>query len=283
MYEQRIEVARTYSRLARKALGLRNVPILTIDKTRQRNSFAKHPYLEIRIHSKEFADALERCYPAETSTEPRKTPEQMHRLDNRHLAFFLRGLFDAEGHARSKRIGIAMKSETLIKQLQLLLMRFGIVSSYSHSVNRYGSTMHALDISDFGSLEVFYKSIGFSAKDKERKLERRGAKRRARSSFLNVPVIGSWVDGRAKELGIRRREFPGITNFFHDERGISRSVFSGVVRTCEDELSRARSSNDSSQRLALLQDTVSQLRMIEQSELIHGKCIKGWMDRNMRR
>ena len=282
MYEQRIEVARRYSRLASKALGLRNVPILTIDKTRQRNSFAKHPYLEIRIYSKEFAEALGRCYPAVISTESREIPEQMHRLDNKHLAFFLRGLFDAEGHARSKRIGIAMKSETLIKQLQLLLMRFGIVSSYSHSVNRYGSTMHALDISDFGSLEVFYESIGFSAKDKERKLERRVAKGRARSSFLNVPVIGSWVDSRAKELGIKRRQFPGITNFFHDERGISRSVFSGVVRTFEDELARARSSNDSSERLELLQDTISQLRMIEQSELILAKVKRVRWKRNLR-
>src|SRR2546428_13419394 len=141
--------------------------------------------------------------------------------------------------------------------LTLLLMRFGIVSSYSHSVNRYGSTMHALDISDFGSLEVFYKSIGFSAKDKERKLERRVAKGLARSSFLNVPVMGSWVDGRAKELGIKRRQFPGITNFFHDGRGISRSVFGGIVRTFENELARARSSNDSSERLELFQDTGS--------------------------
>ena len=282
MYEQRIEVARTYSRLARKALGLRNVPILTIDKTRQRNSFAKRPYFETRIYSKEFADAVKRYYPGVVSTESREIPEQMHRLDNRHLAFFLRGLFDAEGHARSKRIGIAMKSETLIKQLQLLLMRFGIVSSYSHSVNRYGSTMHALDISDFGSLEVFYESIGFSAKDKERKLERRVAKGRARSSFLNVPVIGSWVGSRAKELGIKRRQFPGITNFFHDERGISRSVFSGVVRTFEDELARARSSNDSSERLELLQDTISQLRMIEQSELILAKVKRVRWKRNLR-
>src|SRR5256712_11999886 len=106
------------------------------------------------------------------------------------------------------------------------------------SVNRYGSTMHALDISDFGSLEVFYESIGFSAKDKEHTLERRVAKGRARSSYLNVPVIGSWVDGRAKELGIRRRQFPGITNFFRDGRGISRPVFSRVVRTFENELAK---------------------------------------------
>src|SRR5437899_1109917 len=142
--------------------------------------------------------------------------------------------------------------------------------------------MHALDISDFGSLEVFYESIGFSAKDKERKLERRVAKGRAWSRFVNVPVIGSWVDGRAKELGIKRRQFPGITNFFYDERGISRSVFSGVVRTFEDELARARSSNDSSQRIELLQDTISQLRMIEQSELILAKVKRVRWKRNLR-
>ena len=281
MYEQRIEIARLYSRLARKALGLQNAPILTIDKTRQRTSFAKLPYFEIRIYSKDFADALKRYYPGVVSTESREIPEQMHRLDNKHLACFLRGLFDAEGHVRSRRIGIAMKSETLIKQLQLLLLRFGIVSSYSHHTNRYGSLMHALDISDFGSLEAFYESIGFSAKDKERRLERRVAKGRARSSYLNVPVIGSWVDGRAKELGIRRRQFPGITNFFRDGRGISRPVFSRVVRTFENELARARSSNVSSEKLKLLQETVSQLRMIDQSQLILAKVKRVRWKRNL--
>ncbi len=273
MYEERIDVARQYSRLARKVLGLRDVPILTVDKTRQRKSFAKHPYFEIRVYSKEFADALKRYYPVIVSTASREIPEQLHRLDNEHLAFFLRGLFDAEGFTRSRRIGLAMKSETLIRQLQLLLLRFGIVSSYSRRVNRYGSLMHLLDISDFDSLEAFYESIGFSAGDKQRKLERRMAKGRGRSSYLNVPVIGSSVDSRAKELGIRQSQFPGITNFFHDQRGISRSVFGRVVRTFENELTKARSSN-TTEKLKLLQETVTQLQMIDQSGLILAKVKK---------
>lgn len=268
LYEYRIEVAKVYANLANFSLDLQYVPIQKVDKTGRPGSFARHRYLETRIYSKEFADALRQYYPGLISTKSREIPEQIQRLDNEHLAHFLRGLFDAEGHVRKqRRIGIAMKAGLLIRQLQLLLLRFGIVSSHSTRINKYGSLMHCLDISDYNSLEAFYKCIGFSAKEKQKRLGC-GIKQRQAHSYLSVPVIGSWVDKRAKELAIRRRQFSGITNFFHDERGISKRVFRRVVHTFEEELVRARSSNASNEKLQLLEETVSRLSMIEQSELI---------------
>jgi intein/homing endonuclease/Zn finger protein HypA/HybF involved in hydrogenase expression len=268
LYEYRIQVAKKYSNLARLCLNLKYAPIKQVDKRGKPGSFARHRYLETRIYCKEFTDALRQYYPGLISTKSREIPEQIHRLDNAHLAPFLRGVFDAEGHAREgRRIGIAMKAGLFIRQLQLLLLRFGIVSSYSKHINRYGSIIHALDVSDYSSLEAFYKSIGFSATDKQERLRRGIAKRQAHS-YLSVPVIGSWVDKRAKELGIRRRQFSGITNFFHDERGISRRGFRRVVQTFEEELTFARSSRASTEKLQLLEETVSGLSMIEQSELI---------------
>ncbi|MBI3022964.1 MAG: helix-turn-helix domain-containing protein [Thaumarchaeota archaeon] len=268
LYEYRNQVAKMYANLARLSLNLQYVPIQKVDKTGRPGSFAKHRYLETRIYCKEFADALRQYYPGLISTESREIPEQIQRLDNEHLAHFLRGLFDAEGHVRKqRRIGIAMKAGLLMRQLQLLLLRFGIVSSYSTRINRYGSLMHGLDISDYNSLEVFYKHIRFSAKEKQDRL-RCGIEQRQVHSYLSVPVIGSWVDKRAKELAIRRRQFSGITNFFHDERGISRPVFRRVVHTFEEELTRARSSDASNEKLQLLEETLSRLSMIERSELI---------------
>jgi intein/homing endonuclease len=268
LYEYRIEVAEMYSELAKLTLNLEYVPIKKVGKRRKPGSFARHRYLETRIYSKIFADALKQHYPGLISTGSREIPEQIHRLDNAHLSHFLRGLFDAEGNVRKgRRIGIAMKSGLLIKQLQLLLLRLGIVSSYSTYVNKYGSTMHRLDISDYDSLEMFYQQIGVSADDKREKL-RKGLEKRQAQSYLNIPVFGSWVDKRAKELGIRRRQFQGITNFFHDERGISRRVFRRVVKTFEEELALSRNSNASDGKLQLLEDTVSKLSMVERSELL---------------
>jgi peptide subunit release factor 1 (eRF1)/intein/homing endonuclease len=266
MYEQRQDVAELYSRIARRSLYLDYVPVKSIDKTGKKGSFARHPYYEVRIYCKQFADALAELYPSLIS-EAREIPEQIHRLDNEHLKFFVRGLFDAEGYVRYRRIGIAMKSELLIRELQLLLLRFGIVSSYSSYRNRFGSTMHALDITDFESICEFSKNVGFSADDKSERL-RQSLLAPPAQSYLDVPVLGSWIASRAKELGIRRKKFPGITNFFVDERGISLRVFKRIIGTFEGELVSARRSPSNGARISLLQDTASKLAMIERSGLI---------------
>ena len=271
LYEQRRIVAETYAALARETLGLEYVPIIVKDRVGKGRSFAKHEYFEVRIYSKHFAESLTRLYSGLVS-ESREIPRVLHRLDNRHLASFIRGLFDAEGFVRERRIGISMKSELLIRQLQLLLLRFGIVSSYSSYVNQYGSRMNTLDIGDRDSVRRFRDCIGFSAPDKHARLQR-CADRAAAQGYLNVAVLGSTVDRDAKLLGIRRRQFAGITNFFTDTRGISPGVFSRVIKTFQDELSLEASSSSNqaklnSQRLAALQEVVGRLSAIADGGLI---------------
>ena len=118
LYEQREEVAQLYSAISRKCLNLGYVPIRIVDKREQKGSWAKKTYFETRVYSKAFADALRGYYAGLISSESREIPEQFHRLDNAHLASFLRGLFDAEGHVRKTRIGIAMKSSTVIRRAE---------------------------------------------------------------------------------------------------------------------------------------------------------------------
>ncbi|MDE1853868.1 MAG: helix-turn-helix domain-containing protein [Thaumarchaeota archaeon] len=269
LYEERMQVARTYARMARSALNLEYVPLRKISHEKRPRSFAKQPYLETRIYFKEFVDALRQFYPGLISTESREIPEPIHRLDSPHLARFLKGLFDAEANSRKRRrIVIAMKSGLLIKQLQLLLLRFGIVSSYKTYVNRYGTLMHSLDITDYESLVAFHQHIGFTASDKARRLENSIRGQRPQS-YHSAPLRGSWVDGVTKELGIRRKQFPGITNFFRDQRGISNRVLGRIIETFEGVLVNERTSSSPSEgRVQLLEETISQLRKAEQSELI---------------
>jgi peptide subunit release factor 1 (eRF1)/transcriptional regulator with XRE-family HTH domain len=269
MYEERKRVAEAYARLAMSALGLDYVPVKKVSKEKRPGSFAKKPYFETRIYFKDFADALRQLYPGLISTESREIPEQIHRLDNIHLARFLGGLFDAEANCRKRRrIGIAMKSGLLIKQVQLLLLRFGIVSSYRTYVNRYGTLMHSLDISDYDSLIAFRKHIGFTASDKARRLEA-GLRGPRPQSYHTAPVIGPWVDGVAKQLGIKRRKFLGITNFFHGERGISNKILGRIIGAFEGVLAEERALiGPSDNRIQLLEEMVSQLKKIEQSELV---------------
>jgi peptide subunit release factor 1 (eRF1)/transcriptional regulator with XRE-family HTH domain len=263
LYEERAEIAQLYSRLARQSLELPSYPPLrVVDKVGKKGSFAKDKFFEVRIYSKVFTDALKQYYPELVSIGLRSVPERLHRLDNQNLARFLKGLFDAEGFALALRVGINMKSELLIKQLRLLLLRFGIVSSYRKYVNVYGSLMHSLSIGDYDSLQRFLDSIGFSASDKEATLQRATAKSH-RQRYLNVPIVGSWVNERAKTLGIRRKRFAGVTNFFIDQRGVSHAVFRRIVQIFEDELISVGSIDAPSRRIQLLRGMVSNLGMIE--------------------
>ena len=284
LYEGRIRVAEEYARLAKLALNLDYVPIRRISHKKHPKSFAKKPCYETRIYFKEFIEAVRQFYPGLISTESREIPEPIHRLDNAHLARFLRGLFDAEANARKRRrVGIATKSGLLIRQTQLLLLRFGVASSYATFVNKYGTLMHSLDITDYDSLVAFNHHIGFTASDKARRLEK-GTKGRRPQSYHNVPIVGSHVDRVAKELGIRRRQFQGITNFFQNQRGIGPKVFERVVGTFERELTNERNSaSPSDARLQLLEETVSQLKRIGQSELVFARVKRVRRVKNARR
>lgn len=268
LFEQGIEVANIYANLAKISLDLDYVPIREVDKRQQKGSRAKRTCFETQIYSKSFVDGLKAQYPGLISNKERHIPREIFRLDNSHLASFIRGLFDAEGSVRKTRIAITMTSAAVIRPLALLLLRFGIVSSYSQSRNRFGTETHTLDISDPESIKIFNREIGFSASDKKARL-REAAERKSVQSYLNVPISGPWVDKKAKLLGIRRKQFEGVTNFFHDERGISSNVFSRVLKTFEDEfVSHASSFDNDSNRYKELQWTVNVLSSIAESDLI---------------
>jgi len=84
------------------------------------------------------------------------------------VAGFIRGFVDAEGHINKKRaeIKIAQKEKTILRHLQLFLLRFGIRSTIKFDVGR--KKMNTLRISDRDVKN--YLKIGFTAKDKQERL-----------------------------------------------------------------------------------------------------------------
>lgn len=264
LYEERKEVVDLYERLAEESLQPDYVSHRLIDKTDKSGSCAKRSHYEATIHSKIFVDALRKYYPGLISTELREIPEQIHRLDNAHLSHFLRGLFDAEGYVRKTKIGIAMTSGLVIRQLQLLLLRFGIISSYSQNLNRSGTRMHNLAISDQASIASFRSDIGFSAEDKWALLQT-AARQKQYQSYFNVPVLNSSLDKIAKERGIKCTQFPEIANFFHDLREINPNISQRAVDKFELELS-TKSKEES--KPSILQQTVEKNRKTADSNLV---------------
>ncbi|MBI1935191.1 acetate--CoA ligase [Candidatus Woesearchaeota archaeon] len=101
----------------------------------------------------------------------RGVPKIIQRSENVCIAGFLRGIFDAEGTIGRSFVKLSNTSEELIRIVQLLLRRFGIVSNVYHGKSRERQIRNRkiketnyfdLIISQRESLHVFYNEIHFS-------------------------------------------------------------------------------------------------------------------------
>ncbi|MBC7909105.1 MAG: PhoH family protein, partial [Pyrinomonadaceae bacterium] len=102
------------------------------------------------------------------------------------VASFMRGLFDADGtvEKRDGLVSLSSVSETLIRQVQIILLNFGIVASKSIKRGRYNGKQHLSHLLTMAGAEAerFHEAIGFA-------LERKRARRRAKNTNPNIDVV----------------------------------------------------------------------------------------------
>ncbi|NYZ77491.1 helix-turn-helix domain-containing protein, partial [Candidatus Micrarchaeota archaeon] len=222
IYEGSKELVEDYCRLVKKAIGVEPV-VRMVDKTGQRGSFAKKPYYEIRIYSLEFVKALAQIAP-ETVRRERDVPKDIPKCDNRVVAAFLSGLYDAEGYMHGNRVDIAMTGKKLMQKVQLLLLRLGILSSFSEKKVK-GNKQWCVSISDKHSLRLFRENIGFTRSDKKEKLEK-ACNREIRQQYADqIPIDGREVFRLAKELGLKTSDFHAASCFFRNKKPLGREAF----------------------------------------------------------
>ena len=86
------------------------------------------------------------------------------------VASFVKGLFDADGGISNGYLEFCTASKKMSKQLQTILLNFGIVSTRSKKYNKQFKT-YSYRICIFSSnIDVYKKHIGFSCKRKQDKL-----------------------------------------------------------------------------------------------------------------
>jgi len=95
-------------------------------------------------------------------------------LPKKQLAAFLRGLFDAEGNVAmaSRQLCLRMTGRFVVEALPLLLLRFGVLATNSHTAGRKEkwNDVYNIFINDKTSLRNFYTAIGFSSRKKQKRL-----------------------------------------------------------------------------------------------------------------
>lgn len=128
--------------------------------------------------NKWFREFLVRC--GVEKRDKKHISDKLMEMNLENTASLLRGLFDTDGHL-DKRVGPGFSNTSikLIKQMQKMLLRFGIVSSIrkkkAGSMKIYGKeykTMpcYELNIHQKKSIIDFYKFIGFNVKRKQEAL-----------------------------------------------------------------------------------------------------------------
>ncbi|MCD6226537.1 MAG: hypothetical protein J7J93_01955 [Candidatus Aenigmarchaeota archaeon] len=187
-------------------------------------------YWQLRIYNKRLLNLINTSFSGILNPIERKIPDKITMLPNHKLSGFISGLFDAEGYVdkKAKLVGITMKDEFVIRKLQLLLLRYGIISSLrihkdknSFSKNK----KYTLRITDLNSLKIFRDKINFSSRRKIKELNLILKGRKKRSYVDQIPINGSYILKLANSINMNTSDFPIVQDFFFDKKGISYDIF----------------------------------------------------------
>ncbi len=151
----------------------------------------KITYQKMRVYSADLCRFFEDNFPESKLLSGKlELPEKIMQAEKPVLAAYIGGLFDADGGAYDRFVHLDMIDNHLLKGVQLLLLRFGIVSN----VREYNGKTR-LDITDFESLKKFHTEIGFTPSSKKEKklatiISKQGKKKR-NSNIVSPITYGS--------------------------------------------------------------------------------------------
>jgi ribonucleoside-diphosphate reductase alpha chain len=124
------------------------------------------------IHSKFFREYLNRLGLKQTKSNLKTIPQIILDAPKEIISSFLQGLFDTDGTVANNSVSYCTASEKLSKQIQMLLLNYGIIS---HRVLRYDKTFktyhYIINIYN-KNIDIFNKDIGFGLKRKQDKLDK---------------------------------------------------------------------------------------------------------------
>jgi len=218
-FEQRKEVALKYKNIFDNLLGLNSSYKFRESKNYHQLKFTSRPLVRlIKGELPEIKKALDSKIPKKILQSP---PEI--------VASFLKGLFDAEGYNGTIIVGIGSNNKILIKQIQLLLLRFSILASFSESDNKHNpysdNPIYKIIISEKKSLEIFRGKIGFTSTEKQNKLNKI-IKNKSNTSYVRqILYPGKEIRKIIEKTGYNLELFPKVSSFFNNKRMMSKQAF----------------------------------------------------------
>jgi DNA gyrase subunit A len=163
--------------------------------------YGRKPFFQMQVVSQHVVQFLHNVGLKPCRSKERELPTLILRSPKRVVAAFLRAYFEGDGAVERSgrsllRVSAHSASLTLLKQLQVLLLRFGIASRLRPSKEQ---TFRLL-ITGRENLERFAQSIGFVSPEKTKALQEilQSFSGRALSRTDFVPFLAEFVRARAQ-------------------------------------------------------------------------------------
>ncbi len=260
LFEQRKKVALKYKKIIDR--------LFEVDSSYR---FRKSKnYYQIRITSRPLVRLIGEEFPEISNALGSEIPKKILKSPDNILSSFISGFYDAEGYVSTGRIGLGVNNKTIVNQLQISLLRFGIISSvieYDNKGNPYSNEKrYTLAISDKKSLKIFRDKIGFMSKKKMRKLNEVISGRSKRNNVRQLVVNGKDVARILRNSGYTTTQFSAPL-FFVNKRQMSKELFKKkIIDKIEDKDLKKRLSGFYNSNLIAIK--ISNIKKIGKSETV---------------
>lgn len=170
----------------------------------------------------------------------KRVPADFYGLSDRQIALFLNRFYACDGYVEKDGLGITLASEGMIRDLQTLLLRLGIFSSYAYRVARCnGKEFDAWRLSVRGQDAIEFLRVVGPILSKEAACEKLSKYFEGRGRNTNTDIVPLKTEEMAeivKELGIASRRGKRKS-----QQTIDESVANGATMADVRALCRGRS------------------------------------------
>lgn len=184
-------------------------------------------------------------------------PDVVFRLPKHQLALFLNRLFSTDGWASTwssgqVQVGYATVSEKLARQVQHLLLRFGVVAKLRQRWVKYRDSRRIswqLDITDADAIRQFIHEIGIHGKQHAVDAASRALENKGKHSNVDTIPVGIWkrieqAKGSMSWAELARRSGFSDSNSHVGNRALSRERLLSIATVLQDESLAALASSD---------------------------------------
>lgn len=186
--------------------------------------YGKKKYYRLECHYLHTIRFLNNIGLTSVKAGEKEIPETLLQSPKEVVAAFLQAYFEGDGcitkSSKMIELGCCSKSEKLIHQLQILLLRFGIAGTKRFDKHRQ---MHKLYLRNVKNATLFFKEINFISERKRKRLEEVKNEYKKEYSVKDyVPYLGAFVrDLAGDDSFISRHNFDRYGNLEQNQYDVS--------------------------------------------------------------